>query len=148
MKKIFLAIGLVVLAPLASAAEPFCNTNSVHPIDAQLEREMNASGGVTEHMRNAQGRAYKQWDRELNIVYKELMNHLSAEEQDSLRKAQKAWLVFRDAETEFLWSESISGGGTLQAIIVSDYSLELLKTRVCQLSNFVPADAEGGWPAK
>lgn len=119
-----------MLASLASAAEPFCNTNSVHPIDAQLEREMNASGGVTEHMRNAQGRAYEQWDRELNIVYKELMSYLSAEEQDSLRKVQKVWLVFRDAETEFLWSESISGGGTLQAIIVSDYSLELLKTRV------------------
>lgn len=148
MKKILLATGLVVLVRYASAAESFCKTNSVHPIDAQLEREMNTSGGVTEHMRSAQGRAYEHWDRELNIEYKELMGHLSAEEKDSLRKAQKAWLVFRDAETEFFWSESISGGGTLQPIIVSDYSLELVKTRVCQLSNFVPADAEGGWPAK
>ncbi|HKM38391.1 MAG TPA: lysozyme inhibitor LprI family protein [Thiopseudomonas sp.] len=148
MKKILLAVGLVVLVPLASAAEPFCKTNSVHPIDAQFEREMAASGGITEHMRNAQGRAYEQWDRELNIAYKELMSHLSADEKDSLRKAQKAWLVFRDAETEFFWSESISGGGTLQPIIVSDYSLELLKTRVCQLSNFVPVDGEGGWPVK
>lgn len=145
MKKILLAIGLVVLVPFASAAEPFCKTNSVHPIDAQLEREMNASGGVTEHMRNAQNRAYEQWDRELNIVYKELMGHLSAEEKDSLRKAQKAWLVFRDAETEFFWSESISGGGTLQPITVSGYSLDLVKTRVCQLSNFIPADGDGGW---
>ena len=145
MKKILLAIGLLVLVPYASAAEPFCKTNKVHPIDAQLEREMNASGGVTEHMRNAQTRAYEQWDRELNIVYKELMGHLPGEEVDSLRKAQKAWLVFRDAETDFFWSESISGGGTLQSIIVSDYKLELVKTRVCQLMNFVPVDGEGVW---
>lgn len=146
MKRILLAIGLVMFFPYASAAEPFCKTNSVHPIDAQLEREMSASAGITEHMRNAQTRAYEQWDRELNIVYKELMSHLSAEEKDSLRKAQRAWLAFRDAETEFFWSESISGGGTLQPIIVSGYSLDLLKARVCQLSHFIPVDAEGGWP--
>lgn len=101
---------------------------------------MHASGGVTEHMRNAQNRAYEQWDRELNIEYKELMNHLSAEEKGSLRKAQKAWLVFRDAKFDFFWSESISSGGTLQPIIVSDYKLELVKMRVCQLSSYAPVD--------
>ena len=48
-------------------------------------------------------------------------------------------------ETEFFWSESISDGGTLQPIIVSGYSLDLVKTRVCQLSNFVPVVGDGGW---
>lgn len=136
MKKILLAIAFIALAPCAYAAEPFCNTDSIHPIDAQFEREMDKSGGVTPLMRDAQDRAYDQWDRELNWEYKELMSLLSAEEKDSLKKAQRAWLAFRDAETTFWWSESISDGGTLQPVIVSGYGLDLLKARVCQLITY------------
>lgn len=136
MKKTVLALSLAAFAPLALAAEPFCDSGHPHPIDVQFERDMDASGGVTLEMRNAQGRAYKRWDTELNMEYRELMANLSAEEKAALKKAQRAWLTFREAESEFWWTESLSGGGTLQPVIVADQSISLLKARVCQLRRY------------
>ncbi|MFC2993675.1 lysozyme inhibitor LprI family protein [Halomonas tibetensis] len=136
MKTTFLTVALVSFAPCVFAAETFCGTGRLHPIDLQFQREMDQSGGVTVDIRNAQGRAYESWDKELNREYRELMALLSSEEKVSLREAQRAWLSFRDAESKFWWSESISDGGTLQPVIVSDYGIELLKERVCQLATY------------
>jgi uncharacterized protein YecT (DUF1311 family) len=143
MKKTVLALSLAVFAPLTLAAEPFCDTGHPHPIDVQFERDMDASGGVTLKMRNAQGRAYKRWDTELNMEYLELMARLSADEQAALKKAQRAWLKFREAESEFWWTESISGGGTLQPVLVADHSIDLLKARVCWLRQYKQAAEHG-----
>ncbi len=136
MKKSLLALSLAAFAPLTLAAEPFCDSGHPHPIDVQFERDMDASGGVTVEMRNAQGRAHERWDTELNMEYRELMANLAADEKAALKKAQRAWLQFREAESEFWWTESLSGGGTLQPVIVSDQSLSLLKARVCQLRRY------------
>lgn len=136
MKAILFFITLTVLAPCAYAADAFCDTGRIHPIDAQFKREMDKSNGITVNMRNAQGTAYVSWDRELNRVYKELMAILSVDEKLRLRDAQRAWLTFRDAETKFWWSESISDGGTLQPVVVADHNIELLKARVCQLYKY------------
>ncbi|GAB2713963.1 lysozyme inhibitor LprI family protein [Halomonas garicola] len=143
MQKSFLALSLAAFAPLTLAAEPFCDSGHPHPIDVQFERDMDASGGVTLEMRNAQGRAYKGWDTELNMVYQELMESLASDEQAALKKAQRAWLTFREAETEFWWTESLSGGGTLQPVIVADQSISLLKARVCQLKQYKQAADHG-----
>ncbi|GAA3902539.1 hypothetical protein GCM10022228_11160 [Halomonas cibimaris] len=143
MKKTVLVLSLAAFAPLALAAETFCDSGHPHPIDVQFERDMDASGGVTLDMRNAQGRAYKGWDTELNMAYQELMESLAADEQAALKKAQLAWLKFREAETEFWWSESISGGGTLQPVIVASHAIELLKERVCQLKQYKQAADHG-----
>lgn len=136
MKKTLLAIALAAFVPWVSAAQPFCDTESIHPIDARFEHDMQQSGGVSANMRDAQSKAYASWDGELNREYRELMALLSAEEKAALRAAQRAWLAFRDAEISFFWSESISGGGTLQPIIISDQAMALLKARVCQLARY------------
>lgn len=136
MKKSLLALSLAAFAPLALAAEPFCDSGHPHPIDVQFERDMEASNGMTLEMRNAQGRAYERWDTELNMEYRELMGNLAADEKAALKKAQRAWLKFREAESEFWWTESISGGGTLQPVMASDQAIELLKARVCQLRRY------------
>lgn len=143
MKKALLALSLAAFTPLAFAAEPFCDSGDPHPIDVQFERDMDDSGGVTLKMRNAQGRAYKRWDTELNVAYQELMASLAPDEQAALKKAQRAWLKFREAESEFWWTESISGGGTLQPVIVAGHGIELLKKRVCRLKRYKHAAEYG-----
>lgn len=143
MKKSLLALSLAAFAPLVLAAEPFCDSGHPHPIDVQFERDMDASGGVTLEMRNAQGRAYERWDTELNMEYRELMANLAADEKAALKKAQRAWLTFREAEAEFWWTESISGGGTLQPVIVAGHSIDLLKARVCRLRQYKHAAEHG-----
>lgn len=141
MKTTSFAIALIVFAPCTYAADLFCDTGRIHPVDALFELEMDQSGGVTVDMRNAQGKAHEGWDRELNRVYRELMDLLSPEEKVLLRDAQRSWLSFRDTEAKLWWSESISGGGTLQPVNVSGYGIELLKERVCQLTQYKNAAA-------
>lgn len=101
MKNNIMAIALMASASHAFAAESFCDTGRPHPIDMQFERDMDQSGGATSNMRNAQSKAYEDWEKALNREYQELMKLLSAEEKASLREAQRAWLSFRDAESEF-----------------------------------------------
>ena len=136
MKTIFLTIAIAAFASCAYATDTFCDTGRIHPIDAKFEREMDQSDGVTVYMRNAQGRAYESWDRELNRIYRELMAALPAKEKVLLRDAQRSWITFRETEAKFWWSESISDGGTLQPFVVSAYDIELLRARVCQLSKY------------
>ncbi|GGD04522.1 lysozyme inhibitor LprI family protein [Halopseudomonas salina] len=139
MKTIFFIIALATFAPWSYAADVFCDTGRIHPIDDQFALELEQSGGTTVDIRNAQGNAHEGWDRELNRVYRELMDILPAEEKLLLRDAQRAWLNFRDTEARFWWSENISGGGTMQPINVSGYGIEQLKGRVCQLSKYEQA---------
>jgi uncharacterized protein YecT (DUF1311 family) len=136
MKTTFIAIVFTAFAPFSYAADLFCETDRIHPIDAQLEQEMDQNGGTTLAMREAQARAHAGWDAELNGVYRELIAILSPEEQLLLRDAQRSWLSFRDTEAEFWWSQSVSGGGSLQPINVAGYGIELLKARVCQLTKY------------
>lgn len=136
MKIVLLALVFASVSFAAHAAEPFCDTGQVSPIDKQLERELDRSDGVTSRVRAAQGRAYDAWDDKLNQQYKKLMSRLTPKEKSKLRKAQRAWLAFRDAETEFVRSPRISEGGTLQPVIVSDLGLQALKRRVCQLKKY------------
>jgi uncharacterized protein YecT (DUF1311 family) len=137
-----LTIALATAVLPAHAAGVFCDTGRVHPIDAQFEREMERSGGVTLHMREAQERAHQAWDAELNRVYRELMLHQPAEEQALLRDAQRAWLLFRDAEEKLWWSEAITGGGTLQPLLVADHGIATVRERVCRLTSYLEASSQ------
>lgn len=139
MRVLFMALAAVALP--AHAAGVFCDSGSIHPIDAQFEREMERSGGVTLHMREAQGRAHQAWDAELNRVYRELMSRQPGEQRALLRDAQRAWLSFRDAEEKLWWSETITGGGTLQPLLVADHGIAMLRERTCRLTRYL-GDAE------
>jgi uncharacterized protein YecT (DUF1311 family) len=139
MRMRVLTMALAAVALPAHAAGVFCDTDRIHPIDAQFEREMERSGGVTLHMREAQGRAHQAWDAELNRVYRELMSRQPAEEKALLRDAQRSWLSFRDAEEKLWWSETITGmgGGTMQPLLAADHGIAMLRERVCRLTRYL-----------
>ncbi|MEJ7925742.1 lysozyme inhibitor LprI family protein [Sphingobium sp. AN641] len=44
-------------------------------------------------------------DAQLNSSYRALMRRLSSSDQNALRKAQRAWLAFRDADCAFGWPD-------------------------------------------
>lgn len=133
----FLAFALMSSISMVShSAEVFCDTERPHPIDAELAQALDTSGGVTSQMRDAQGRAHERWDAELNRVYTSLAASLEPEERTSLRDAQRAWLAFREAETKFWWSPSISDGGSLAPVLVSGRALDILRARTCELSRY------------
>jgi uncharacterized protein YecT (DUF1311 family) len=51
-------------------------------------------------------------DKELNVVYKELMGTLDEEAQALLKTSQRAWIVFRDAEAAFSADEMRGGSAS------------------------------------
>ena len=134
----FVVFFLCVLPGLTMAAEPFCKTGRPHPIDVQLEKDLDKTGGVTVSIREAQSKATELWDKELNKTYKQLMSTLDPEDQNLLKKSQRSWLAFREAQTPLWWSESFFGsGGTLGPIVVSERAREFMKQRVCELQELV-----------
>lgn len=137
MKHFFKVIYILLLSPFAVAAENFCDTGKPHPIDIWFETEMAKTEGVTVNIRNAQGEAYSRWDKELNRAYGELLSALKEPERKRVKEAQRAWIKYRDAETEWLWSDAMYGqGGTLAPVVVSDIARGYVKQRVCELIRY------------
>src|SRR4249919_2087714 len=111
---------LLMACPVALAAEPFCTTGKVHPIDVRFDRELEKANGVTAAIREAQGNAYNAWDKELNAQYNKLMTVLAPGDREALKQAQRAWLSFLSSEEKLWWSASLYGsGGTLGPVEVS-----------------------------
>lgn len=77
------------------------------------------------------GQEYKRADTELNKVYQELLDSRSAEGRKKLRAAQRAWIVFRNAEAEFERQDWQGGSG--QAAAVNSVLATLTRDRVRQL---------------
>lgn len=53
---------------------------------------------TTAAMLECMNQEYQRLDEELNRVYADMMSRLNPDQRDALRQAQRAWLVFRDAE--------------------------------------------------
>lgn len=146
MTRAIFALLCVTLAQSCGAAEPFCDTAKVHPIDAQLERELEKSGGVTVTIRDAQGKAYELWDKELNKSYKDLQSLLKPKDQELLKQSQRAWIAYRDAQAKLWWAEGLYGsGGTLGPVVVSDLGRAMLRQRVCELVKYKNIAENGGF---
>lgn len=58
--------------------------------------EASPEAQTTLGMTQCFGREAEAWDRLLNADYQRLMTHLDAEQQEALRSAQRAWIVYRD----------------------------------------------------
>src|SRR4051794_18482023 len=68
-----------------------------HPIDRFYDECVDKNGS-TAGMVECTEKAYKKWDTELNRVYGELLKKLPREKTADLKKAQRNWLTYRDAE--------------------------------------------------
>jgi uncharacterized protein YecT (DUF1311 family) len=89
---------------------------------------------------NATLEADSDYDDLLNKYYQKLLAKLSAEDKAVLKQTQKNWLQFRDSEHELnslLTKEEYSGGGTAQLNIGVDCDLELTKSRVKALAEYL-----------
>ena len=78
-------------------------------------------------------KAFKQADAELNVVYQEFKNVIKDERNlRELTQAQRAWLVFRDAEAEFRAGRSSGGGSAYTADYLANLA-ELTRQRTDEL---------------
>ncbi len=76
-------------------------------------------------------------DKELNNVYKKLNTKLNNQQKEALKKAQRAWLQYRDSDLEF--SSSLPSTAMGQHIIANELYEKTVKTqhRVNELTGYL-----------
>ena len=91
MKKILLLLGITVSGALA--ANLHYSPNYKHCLDS--------SDGSTISMRSCNAKELKYQDSLLNSNYKIAMATLSSSQKKDLKKAQRLWIKYRDANNTF-----------------------------------------------
>lgn len=70
-------------------------------------------------------------DAALNVVYKKLMAKLDPPDQVKLKKAERAWLLFRDADADSLASQQT--GGSVYPLVRAEIAQDLTEARTKEL---------------
>lgn len=91
---------------------------------------MEKSGGVTQNMLNCIHAETERQDDRLNAVYKKLMANLRKAQQERLKKAQRLWIQYRDANVEFYGDPE---GGTLARVTAASTFLQMTADRADEL---------------
>lgn len=77
---------------------------------------------------------YQLWDDTLNAVWKLLEANLSEADMEVLRKEEKEWIAFKEAEAQEAGLEN--EGGSLQPLLEAVTAAELTKERVYELAEY------------
>ena len=126
-------IPLLLLA-LLTLAMPLQAGEEKHPIDRAMDAAMEKDPS-TAGMVQAISKANKQWDKEMNALYQDLKKTMAAEEWAALVTAQKAWLVYRDAQTKSLVETYGRMEGTMWIPVSASAVMGLTKDRALFLQS-------------
>jgi len=100
------------------------------PLKAQTQQEMNQS----------EEQRYEKADKELNLEYAKLMKVVDESAKEKLKKAQRAWVAYRDAEAEYATSDC--KGGTIEPMILFATMANLTEARLKSLKENYEAYAQ------
>jgi uncharacterized protein YecT (DUF1311 family) len=109
---------------------------SVAPLTASYGQDPNFKPPGTEEQA-----AVDSANAELDKVYKQLMSKLDAEQQKSLREAQRAWIKWRDAEADIIARVGGAVGGSAMRADYAAAQEKLIKQRTGVLRGYLK-DAE------
>jgi uncharacterized protein YecT (DUF1311 family) len=98
---------------------------------AQPQQEMNA-GAAAE---------FAKADKELNEVYAKVLGVLDDGSKEKLKKSQRAWVVYRDAEADFS-ADAEARGGSMWPLIHEGTRARLTTERVKSLKELLIGDGE------
>ena len=111
---------------------------SIDPIEKSLDECLAKNENqTTAGMNNCVGTATIAWDKELIIVYGQLMLTLSIEGKKNLKESQMAWLKHRDLEYKLIDSVYATKMGSMYSNIRAMNVLTLTKNRVLELRSYL-----------
>ncbi len=90
------------------------------------------------NMRDVAYQTASLYDSLLNKYYKKLLGVLKGDDKKVLVQAQKAWMSFRDGDSNLagvISKDDYSGGGTMQQLAESSGYLNLVKSRALAIFN-------------
>lgn len=134
----FAPFALALLLILPVQAKDVRNT-----IDLTTESCLN-SNNSTAGMLECFSRAEKEWDTELNRVYKSLQSKLKPAGQDALKQAQRAWMAQRDKEFELINAIHAQMDGTMWIAVMAEKRADVVKERALALQGYFELLTEGG----
>ena len=82
----------------------------------------------------------KDYEALLNKYYKLLIAKLEPADKEILKISQRNWIKYRESEQQvnfLLTEERYSGGGTIQALYAGNRTVEITKTRVLELYDYL-----------
>lgn len=122
----------------------FLATLLIGPISPPLaQNRPNCSAPMTQaDMNFCAGESFRGADAELNRVYNQFINNLSASRRERLIDAQLAWISYRDATCE-LEGNSVRGG-SLQPLYITTCKTSLTQTRTQELVAYSQNRYPGG----
>ncbi len=77
------------------------------------------------------------WDAQMNQVYAKLLKKLPEAERASLQKSQRAWLAYRDANSDLVATVYGHAEGTMYRPMAANELLELVKARTLLLRGYL-----------
>lgn len=83
---------------------------------------------------------FQKADKELNRVYAKLNKALEPSKRKRLVTAQRAWIKFRDAESDF-WASEMEGGSA-EPMLYSGHQAQMTKQRTRELNEAYKTLAE------
>ena len=96
---------------------------------------LDAAQAIDPRMLECGGAELERQDKTLNLVYAELMKHTDADSKDALRKAQRAWIAFRDAEAVYLYGGA--NNGSLDRITSLNREIDMTIARTAELREYI-----------
>jgi len=86
----------------------------------------------------------KFYDKHLNKLYKEQMNHLKdkGEAKTNLRKAQRAWILFRNQDCNYMAGDR-ENSGSIWALTYNKCLTKRTRTRIQELESYIECRDNG-----
>jgi uncharacterized protein YecT (DUF1311 family) len=98
---------------------------------AQEKKDPCAEAQSQAEMNMCWGKEHKAADAKLNAAFRQFMAKLNDEEKAQLKKAQLAWIAYRDANCEFVADQY--KGGTMRPMIAAICLAETTNNRTTEL---------------
>lgn len=103
--------------------------------EREKEVEKKQQEAVTQlEMNETAEEMYRLWDDTLNAVWRLLESDLNEEDMEALRKEERAWIAYKDAEVQAAGLEN--EGGSMQPLVEAMKAAELTKARVYELEKY------------
>lgn len=123
-----LALTVLLALPINTLAQAECES----PYRYQYQQCMEEALGVTVDMLSCIGDELVHQDQQLNIAYKELMSNLTPDRKKALKKAQRLWIQYRDANCNFY---AAPDSGSIAQVQINDCVLTMTAQRTQELQN-------------
>ncbi|BAZ30335.1 hypothetical protein NIES4074_27910 [Cylindrospermum sp. NIES-4074] len=132
---------LITILTLSSLTTPAVTKANTTPNNSEihLAQRLNCNNAQTQREINqCADLSYRNADKKLNQVYRQLLPKLPKSRQQKLIAAQQAWLKFRDSNCEF--ERSAFEGGSIAPSIYAGCLEAATKQRTQQLQEYLKDD--------